>query len=406
MRVIGDRRPDVLRTSRNAWERIEAVVADNMMRVASAFSTSGMATSDLGGTTGYGYDDRGRDTLDHIVADVMHAEAAMVRPQWTSGTHALATALRALLMPGDALWLANGPVYDTLQPLLFGNSRTSLPAHGVQITTLPTDMNGDPKWPALSETISPRVVYLQRSRGYQARPSLTRTQIQEAASQAHARGAWLVVDNCYGEFTLTEEPTDWGADLIIGSLLKNPGGGIAPTGAYVAGRRDLVQAVGDMLLAPGIGQEVGPTGPYVRLLAQGWFLAPMIVGEALMGGIYASHAFHAAGYRVDPAPDALLRTDIVTAIELGRAERIEVLCRAVQSVSPVDGHVDPQAWDMPGYADPVIMAAGGFVAGASLELSCDAPMRPPYTAYLQGGLSRWHMVMAVNKGLDALQAAD
>ncbi len=396
-----------VRSSRKGWAQVEDVVAHNMMRVARAFSDSGLATPDLGGTTGYGYDDRGRERLDRIVAAVMHCDEAMVRPQWASGTHALTTALRALLIPGDELWLANGPVYDTLRPLLSGSGRTSLPARGVRVRTLSADSQGRTLWPARTESsVEPRVVYVQRSRGYQARPSWTAELIRNAADEAHARGAWLVVDNCYGEFTLPEEPTDWGADLIIGSLLKNPGGGIAPTGAYVAGRTDLVRAVGEMLLSPGIGQEVGPTAPYLRLLAQGWFLAPMMVGEALMGGIYASHAFHEAGYGVDPGPEEAVRSDIVTAIELNSPARIHALCQAVQAVSPVDAYVSPQAWAMPGYSDPVIMAAGGFVAGASLELSCDAPMRPPYTAYLQGGLSRWHTVLAVDAGLLALEAAD
>ncbi len=392
-----------VRRVRQDWTQAEEIVAENMMRVSQAFSQSGLSTSDLGGTTGYGYDDRGRERLDGIVASIMHTEAAMVRPQWASGTHALSTALRALLLPGEALWLANGPVYDTLQPLLFGLGRTSLPARGVHIATLTLDSSGLPIWPAPDEERFPRIVYIQRSRGYQARPSWSEGLIRRVAKEAHKRGAWLVVDNCYGEFTQTEEPPDWGADLIIGSLLKNPGGGIAPTGAYVAGRRELVDAVGDELLSPGIGREVGPTAGVMRLLAQGWFLAPMMTGEALMGGMYASQTFADAGFTVDPAPHQAERSDIVTAISLGSPERIEALCKAVQGVSPVDAHVTPEAWAMPGYDDKVIMAAGGFVAGASLELSCDAPMRAPYVAYLQGGLSRWHMVMAVDAGIKALE---
>ncbi len=379
-------------------------MAANSMRVARAFSQSGLSTSDLGGSTGYGYGDRGRERLDSIVANIMHAEQAMVRPQWASGTHALSTALRALLRPNDGLWLANGAIYDTLQPLIFGTQMTSLPQQGVNIKVLPTDGRGMPSWPDTIEG-EPRVVYIQRSRGYQSRPSFGKDEIRAIAKKAHLLGAWVVVDNCYGEFTTEEEPTDWGADLIVGSLLKNPGGGLAPTGAYVAGKKELVEAVGEMLLAPGIGQEVAPTGSLLRLIAQGWFLAPMIVGEAIMGGIYASWAFLREGFVVDPNPEQFPRTDIVTAIHLGTEQNIEILCRAVQQSSPVDGHVTPEAWSMPGYQDPVIMAAGGFVAGGSLELSCDAPMRPPFVAYLQGGLSRWHTVMAVDAGILALQTA-
>lgn len=396
--------PDILNQARISWGKVETVVSANVVRVAEAFSRSGLSSSDLGGSTGYGYGDRGRERLDGVVATIMHAEAAMVRPQWSSGTHALATTLRALLGPGDELWLANGPIYDTLQPLLFGSHATSLNQRGVKILALPTDSANLPIWP--NPPGRPKVVYVQRSRGYQSRPSWGEAEIREVARETHRLGAYLVVDNCYGEFTLEEEPTQWGADLIVGSLLKNPGGGIAPTGAYVAGRRDLVEAVGDMLLAPGIGQEVGPTGSTLRLMAQGWFLAPMIVGEAIMGGIYASYSFSNAGYTVDPLPEQLPRSDIVTAIRLGDPRKIETLCRAVQRVSPVDGHALPQPWAMPGYPDTVIMAAGGFVAGGSLELSCDAPMRAPYVAYLQGGLSKWHTVMAVDAGIQALKAAD
>ncbi len=395
---------DVLKLSRSLWSEIESIVAANFMRVARAFSQSGLSTSDLGGSTGYGYGDRGRERLDSIVAQVMHAERAMVRLQWASGTHALSTALRAILRPNDSLWLANGPIYDTLRPLIFGNGITSLPQRGVHVKVLPTDEEGMPCWPNGRER--PRVVYVQRSRGYQSRPSFGKVQIRSIAEKAHLLGAWMVVDNCYGEFTSEEEPTDWGADLIIGSLLKNPGGGLAPTGAYVAGKQELVEAVGDMLLAPGIGQDVAPTGAWLRLLAEGWFLAPMMVGEAIMGGIYASWAFSREGFPVDPAPEQLPRTDIVSAIHLGNERNVEILCRAVQQVSPVDGHVTPEAWPMPGYQDPIIMAAGGFVAGGSLELSCDAPLRPPYIAYLQGGLSRWHTVMAVDNGIAALQTAN
>ncbi|MCL4496042.1 MAG: methionine gamma-lyase family protein [Firmicutes bacterium] len=395
---------EILKLVRTSWDEMEAVVAANTMRVARAFSRSGLSTPDLGGSTGYGYGDRGRERLDAVVEDIMHAEQAMVRPQWASGTHALSTALRALLGPGDSLWLANGPIYDTLQPLIFGTSMTSLPRRGVKVRVLPTDEQGMPIWPDTEER--PKVVYMQRSRGYQSRPSFGEIQTRLIAEQARRLGAWLVVDNCYGEFTVEEEPTDWGADLIVGSLLKNPGGGLAPTGAYVAGKKELVEAVGEMLLSPGIGQEVAPTGSLLRLIAQGWFLAPMIVGEAIMGGIYASQAFSLAGYQVDPPPGQWPRSDIVTAIRLGNEQKIEMLCRAVQHVSPVDGHVTPESWAMPGYSDPIIMAAGGFVAGGSLELSCDAPMRPPYIAYLQGGLSRWHTVMAVDAGVLALQTAD
>lgn len=387
---------------RQAWQRIEDITADNAVRVLKAFRNAGLSSPDLAGSTGYGYDDRGRSRLDQIVADIFGTEKALVRAQWVSGTHALATAVKALLQPGDHLWIAGGPIYDTLHRLFFSKEPGGLAAHGVVVRSVPWNQ-GQPDWEQMSRWPGPDVIYVQRSRGYQLRPSWGRAWMRPVIGKAHSLGAVVIVDNCYGEFTGTEEPTHWGADMVVGSLLKNPGGGVAPTGAYVAGRSALVERIADELFAPGIGLEVGPTGPYQRLMAQGWFLAPQMVGEALLGGVYASDLFARAGFSVDPRPDESERNDIITAIRLGRPDFVERFVRAVQAHSPIDSHVVPEAWSMPGYEHPVIMAAGGFVAGGSLELSADAPMREPYWVYLQGGLNRWHTMVAAEAALAALQ---
>lgn len=390
---IGD--GSALAAVRPAWTAIDELVAENSLRVLEAFAGAGLNQSDLGGTLGYGYDDRGREKLDAIYAAVFQAESAAVRSQWVSGTHAIATALRALVRSGQALWVAFGEIYDTLGPLVGSTHPLSLGRAGVDVVAV------DPGAPPPAGT-KPGVVFAQRSRGYGRRTALGIGEIRRLAEFAHTHGAWLVVDNCYGEFTAEAEPTAWGADLIVGSLIKNPGGGVAPTGGYVAGRAELVEQVLEMLTAPGLGGEVGATGPYLRLLAQGFFLAPTMVGEALAGAAYLRRRFHDAGFLVDPEPSTT--GDVVSAIRLGDAERVRRFAAAVQGLCPVDSRAIPEAWDMPGYDDPVIMAAGGFVAGASLELSCDAPMRAPYWIYVQGGLSRWHGVLAAERALAAVSS--
>ncbi len=391
----------ILTEIRPLWHVVEDRVAHNVARTLEAFTNSGLSTPDLQGSTGYGYDDRGRILLDRVVAEIMGTEAALVRSQWVSGTHAINTVLQALAPTTKRLWVVSGPIYDTMEPILFDTSNPlSLRARGIEIRYV--NIN---EWESRpSEEPFADVIYIQRSRGYQSRPSWGRDKIAPIITLAHRHQALVIVDNCYGEFTDTEEPGHWGADLVVGSLMKNPGGGIAPTGAYVAGNQLLCDRVADQLFAPGIGGEVGPTGPYQRLLAQGWFMAPMVVGEALMGGIYAAALFHRAGFEVDSV--SANKNDIVTAIRLGNADRVKIFCAVIQAHSPIDSTVTPVPWSMPGYADPIIMAAGGFVAGASLELSADAPMREPYWVYLQGGLSRWHTTKASRVALEALVAAD
>ena len=386
----------VTKNLRQLWQRQEEIVAHNTARTVQAFRTSRLATSDLMGSTGYGYDDRGRAILDRIVAQIFGTEAGLLRAQWASGTHALATGLRAITRPGSTLWLLSGPLYDTMQPTL-----NQLRQDGVHIRTMGLDPGGNPLYPPDQVTLGD-VVYVQRSRGYSARRSWGKTEIETAARWAHEGGGVLMVDNCYGEFTQPEEPGHWGADLVIGSLMKNPGGTIAPTGAYAAGSGEIVRKVADTLFAPGIGGEVGATSPYLRLFAQGLFLSPQLVGEAMAGGLYVSHRADQLGIATDPGPHDLDRNDIVVAVELGEPKRVIQFCQTIQSWSPVDAAAMPEPWEMPGYEHPVVMAAGGFVSGSSLELSADAPMRLPYRVYLQGGVNRWHTILAVNAAFDAL----
>ncbi|MCY0899964.1 MAG: methionine gamma-lyase family protein [Firmicutes bacterium] len=377
------------------WRLVEDIVQENTARVVDAFRQSGLSAVDLLGSTGYGYDDRGRNILDQIVATIFGGDRALLRPQWASGTHALATVLKAVTRAYSTLWIMSGPPYDTLGPVL-----TRLRDRHVIVQIVPLVDN----MPNLAQLDAKPgdVVYVQRSRGYSERPSWGEGPIRRVSEAAHAHGAILVVDNCYGEFTQTREPGHWGADLVVGSLMKNPGGTIAPTGAYVAGREPWVSLVADELFAPGIGGEVGATYPYLRLFAQGLFLAPQLVGEAVQGGIYASFRAREFDIVSYPGPDDEERNDIVVALELGSAERVIKFCRVVQSWSPVDAQVEPQPWNMPGYQHPIIMAAGGFVAGGSLELSADAPIRPPYRVFLQGGVNRWHTKLVVDEALEAL----
>ncbi|PSR20728.1 MAG: aluminum resistance protein [Sulfobacillus acidophilus] len=374
------------------WQHISKVVAVNTERVVHAFRVSGLTSGDLAGSTGYGYDDRGRLLLDNIVAQIFGCESALVRPQWVSGTHALATALMALARPQQTVWLMTGDPYDTIRPTLL-----HLRSKGVDVTSVAGHNHED------LQIHSDDVVYIQRSRGYAPRKSWGPEEIAPIVRWAHQSGAVVVVDNCYGEFTQGTEPGHWGADLVVGSLMKNPGGTIAPTGAYIAGRRYLVNQVADHFYAPGIGGEVGATAPYLRLFAQGFFLAPQMVGEALCGGIYISHAAQRHGIHSEPLSTDTSRNDIVVALDLESPERVIAFCQAIQAWEPVDAMATPEAWAMPGYEHPIIMAAGGFVAGGSLELSADAPMREPYRVYIQGGVNRWHTKLAIDAALDHLR---
>ncbi len=374
------------------FARIDAVAEENTRKVLSAFQKHRVAEAHFAGTTGYGYDDLGRDTLDQIYADIFGTEDALVRVQFVNGTHAISCALFGALRPGDVLVSAVGAPYDTMLGVIgvVDKGPGSLKSYGVEYRQVELRDNA-PDPAALAEAVrDPRVkaVLIQRSRGYSTRNSLSVAEIGALARvvKENNPAAAVLVDNCYGEFVETTEPTQVGADLVVGSLIKNPGGGLAPTGGYIAGRRDLVEGAAMRLTTPGIGKECGSTFGANRSLYQGLFLAPHTTAQAVKTAVFAARMMELLGYRVDP-PSGAVRRDIIQMLHFGAPEPLKKFCRGIQFGAPVDSYVTPEPWDMPGYDCQVIMAAGAFIQGASIELSCDAPMREPYTAYLQGGLT-------------------
>ena len=374
------------------FARIDAIAQFHSQRVLAAFQKHRVAESYFAGTTGYGYDDLGRDKLDEIYADLFGAEDALVRIQFVNGTHAITCALFGTLKAGDMLVSAVGAPYDTLMGIVgaVDKGHGSLKDYGVEYRQVELKNNA-PDLDGLAEAVrGPRVkaVLIQRSKGYATRASLSVDEIGElcAVVRKNNPNAAILVDNCYGEFVEDKEPTQVGADLVVGSLIKNPGGGLAPTGAYIAGRHDLVEGAAMRLTCPGIGRECGSTLGSNRLLYQGLFMAPHTVAQALKTAVFAARLMEELGYETEPRSDNL-RHDIIQMIHLGSPEAVKRFCKGIQSGAPVDSYVTPEPWDMPGYDCPVIMAAGAFIQGASIELSADAPMREPYTVYLQGGLT-------------------
>ena len=375
-------------------EVFAAVARENTRRVLDAFARHRVSDTHFAGTTGYGYDDTGRETLDAVFADLMGTEDALVRIQFVNGTHAIACALFGALSPGDVLLSAMGTPYDTLRGViglsdapLFG----SLAHYGVGFAQVDTAADGGPDWDGLRMALrahNPAAVFVQRSRGYAARRALSVDDIAQitALTKQECTRAVVVVDNCYGEFVEAREPGHAGADLVAGSLIKNPGGGLALTGGYVAGRRDLVERAAARLTAPGIGRHCGATLGQNRVLFQGLYLAPHTVSQALMTAAFCAGLMEKLGYIADPGP-LEERRDIIQRIRFGAPEPLLRFCQGLQAVSPVDSFAAPEPWDMPGYDCPVVMAAGAFIQGASIELSCDAPMREPFDAFLQGGLT-------------------
>ncbi len=382
----------VLREIAPRFAEIERVRDENQWRMLAAFRDCGVAARHLAGTTGYGYNDDGREKLEQVFARLAGAESALFRHNFMSGTHALAVALFGVLRPGDELLCATGRPYDTLAGVLgiAGDAGAgSLRDFGVQYRELALAADGGPDCGAIAAAApGAKVLYLQRSRGYAPRRALRNADIAAAANAAKRAnpGIVVMVDNCYGEFVETSEPTAHGADVIVGSLIKNPGGGIAPTGGYIAGRADLVALCANRLTAPGVGAEIGCTQDSLRAMYLGLYFAPGVVAEALKTAVYAAALLARLGCCVSPKWDEP-RGDIITAVELGDAARLSRFCRAVQAMSPVDSMAAPEAGAMPGYDYEVIMASGSFTQGSSIELSCDAPMKEPYTAYLQGGLN-------------------
>ena len=358
------------------------------------------------GTTGYGYNDLGRDTLEKVYAGIFHTEDALVRPQITCGTHALALALMSNLRPGDELLSPVGKPYDTLEEVIgIRPSRGSLAEYGVSYRQVDLLSDGAFDYEGIRKAVNgkTRLVTIQRSKGYQTRPTLSIKRIGEliAFLKGLKPDVICMVDNCYGEFVEVREPSDVGADMVVGSLIKNPGGGLAPIGGYIAGRKECVENAAYRLTSPGLGKEVGASLGVLKDFYQGLFLAPSVTAAALKGAVFAANLYEPLGY--DVVPDASeSRHDIIQAITFGSPEGVIAFCQGIQAAAPVDSHVTPEPWDMPGYDAPVIMAAGAFVAGSSIELSADGPIKPPYAVYFQGGLTWQHAKFGILRSLQAV----
>ncbi|MFD0670274.1 aminotransferase class I/II-fold pyridoxal phosphate-dependent enzyme [Cohnella sp. GCM10027633] len=390
------------------FKSIDRIVERNQWKVIQAFRKHKVSDYHFAGSTGYGYNDRGREVLDLVYADVFGAEAALVRPHLVSGTHTISAALFGMLRPGDELVFVTGKPYDTLHKVIGkpGDGTGSLSDWGVRVAFVPLLEDGEVDWDGVAAALTDRtkVFAIQRSRGYSWRPSFTVDQIGDMVSRLKdlRPEAAVFVDNCYGEFTEEREPTEVGVDLIAGSLIKNPGGGLASSGGYIAGRADLVELAAFRLTAPGIGGEVGAMLGTTRAIYQGLFLAPLLVGQAVKGSVFAAAVFANLGFETHPRWDDP-RTDLIQAIRFGAPEPLIHFVQAIQRAAAVDSHVVPEPWDMPGYEHPVIMAAGTFIQGGSLELSADAPIREPYIAYMQGGLTYAHVKLAVQQVLSVFR---
>lgn len=382
---------DAIIKCKEQFNKIDKIAEYNQLKVQSAFIEFGISESHFTTSTGYGYGDRGRETLDKVWAKVFGAEDAIVRHNFTCGTHTLATALFGVLRPGDKMLCVTGTPYDTIHNVIgiSGSGMGSLKEFGVLYDEVPLK-NERLDYEAIEKAVDDSVtmVYIQRSRGYELRPSLLVEEIEKVVKIAKSKNPNVIVmvDNCYGEFVQTKEPTEVGADLIAGSLIKNAGGGIATTGGYIAGRTDLVEKCAYRLTTPGLGREVGATLGMNRELYMGLFFAPHTVGEALKSAVYISALFESFGYKTTPSYDAE-RGDIVQSLGLENAESLVAFCQGIQSGSPIDSFLLPEPWDMPGYDSKVVMAAGAFTLGSSIELSADAPIREPYYAWIQGGLN-------------------
>ncbi|MCD8285858.1 MAG: methionine gamma-lyase family protein [Clostridia bacterium] len=392
---------------RSQYRAIDETAYTNQVKVLEAFQRSRVSTRHFSGTTGYGYGDEGRDVLGQVYADVFRTEAGICSPHMLSGTHALTVALFGILRPGDRILFASGMPYDTLRGVVFGEGNGSLKDYGITNTII--DLNQDGKMDAeairaaLAASPDTRMVYIQRSRGYELRDAFSCKEIGEICSMVRAAGftGCIFVDNCYGEFVETTEPTEVGADVIVGSLIKNPGGGIAQTGGYICGKSRYIEAIGQRLVAPSVGLEVGSFEPGYRNFYEGLFMAPHITAQALKISILISYVMQTLGYKCYPDWNVTPH-DITRAIEFGDEKAMVTFIREIQYASPVDSYVTCEPWDMPGYDDKIIMAAGTFVSGASIELSADGPVKPPYIAYFQGGLTYEHGRYALKRILDSL----
>lgn len=412
---VNDIKPEVYELARQAeeeirpqFERIDRIAMLNTRKVMTAFQDNKVSDSCFAGTTGYGYDDLGREVLDKVYAQVFCTEAALVRIGFVNGTHALSAALFGILKPGDTLLSVTGLPYDTLRNAIGieGDCHGSLKFYGINYKQVDLK-DGEADLEAIKAALADRsisAVLIQRSRGYENRKALSAEEIGEICSavKSAAPNVTVMVDNCYGEFTGEHEPTEYGVDIMAGSLIKNPGGGLAPTGGYIVGRKDLVENAAMRLTTPGIGGECGASLGNNRLLFQGFFMAPHIVAQAIKTVTFCSAMMKKIGFESSPAPDEA-RNDIIQMVTLKNGENMKKFCHGVQAGAPVDSYVTPEPWQMPGYNVPVIMAAGAFVQGSSIELSADGPMREPYTLYVQGGITyesgKLGIMMAVNEML-------
>lgn len=400
---------EVLEGLTDQFRHIDQVAEFNQAKVIAAMQKNRVNATHFNLSTGYGYDDEGRDNLERVYADCFGAEAALVRPQITCGTHALALALGANLLPGDELLSPVGGPYDTLEEVIgIRPSPCSLKEYGVSYRQVDLLPDGGFDYDGIRAAINEKtkLITIQRSKGYATRPSYSVEEIGKliAFCKECKPDVLCMVDNCYGEFVETQEPTNVGADMVVGSLIKNLGGGLAPTGGYVCGRKECIERCAYRLSAPGLGREVGANLGLLTSFYQGLFLAPTVVSSAVRGAVFAAACYEKLGFRVVPGSGET-RRDIIQAVELGSREAMVAFCKGIQSAAPVDSYVTPEPWAMPGYESEVIMAAGAFVQGASIELSADGPIRPPYAVYFQGGLTWFHaklgILMSIQKLLDA-----
>ena len=390
------------------FKKIDENAEYNQLKVLKAMQDNKVSEACLLGTTGYGYNDIGREKLEAVYASVFHTEDALVRPQITCGTHALALALMSNLRPGDMLFSPVGKPYDTLEEVIgIRDSKGSLKEYGIEYCQVDLLADGgfdfDNIKKALLEHDNIKLVTIQRSKGYQTRPTLSVERIGELISfiKSVKKDVYCMVDNCYGEFVETIEPTDLGADMVVGSLIKNPGGGLAPIGGYIAGKKECVEDAAFRLTSPGLGKEVGASLGILPQFYQGFFLAPTVTASALKGAIFAANIYEKLGFSVHPNATED-RFDIIQAVTFGKPEGVIAFCEGVQAAAPVDSFVAPEPWDMPGYDAQVIMAAGAFVSGSSIELSADGPIKPPYSVFFQGGLTWPHAKLGILKTLQSL----
>ena len=391
------------------FDRIDQIAEYNQLKVIKAMQENKVRAGCFNYASGYGYDELGRDTLEQVYASVFHTESALVRPQITCGTHALSLALAANLRPGDELLSPAGKPYDTLEEVIgIRPSNGSLAEYGITYSQVDLLADGTFDYENIKKAINEKtkLVTIQRSKGYQTRPSFSVSQIGEliAFVKEIKPDVICMVDNCYGEFVEMIEPSDVGADMVVGSLIKNPGGGLAPIGGYIAGRSDLIEACGYRLTSPGLGREVGASLGVMKDFYQGLFLAPTVVAGALKGAIFAANIYEKLGYYVIP-DSTEERHDIIQAVEFGIPEGVIEFCKGIQAAAPVDSYVTPEPWPMPGYDSNVIMAAGAFVQGSSIELSADGPIKPPYAVYFQGGLTWPHAKLGILMSLEYLKRA-